>query len=141
MSFAARFASAINEFMGQYWLSKVAWSEPEKAYMQCAVATEAVLKYFLELGFEDLYYVEVLGGRDFDPVKGHLVGSRHYHTLARVGNTYIDLTYRQFEGQEDTPWPLIMDMAAVDDKWVKRREIGYGRNFSDLYTEWDELYK
>lgn len=141
MSLPARFAAALNTFTSQYWLTKVEWDKPDKAFMQCAVATESILRYFSELGFENLFYVEVLGGKHFDPDAGTQIGARHYHTLARIGTVYLDLTYRQFDGQHETPWPLILTVQEVDDLWVKRRETSWTRDFRDSYTEWDELYK
>lgn len=137
----ARFAASLDAFLNQYWMGRVRWDNPDNAYMQCAVATKSFLTFLMEQGYDDLYYVEVLGGRDFDPNHGKRIGSRHYHVLARVGTVYIDLTYRQFEGQEETPWPLILDAYGIDNLWHKRRETTFAKNFEDFYTQWPELYR
>lgn len=135
----ARFAAAMQRFLSQYWLKTVAWDVPENAVGLCTYATKAFLNFFLEEGFQDLYYVEVLGGRHFDPEGGEQLYTRHYHVLARVGNLYIDLTYRQFEGQEESDWPLIVDVAGINELWSKRRDTPYGRDFPENYEPWEEL--
>lgn len=139
-SATARLITALQGFTQQYWLQKMKWDTPNGAWMQCATATLAILQYLDRNGFFPLAFVEVIGGKDFDQDAGEQIGWRSYHTLAKVGLVYIDFTYRQFEGQADTPWPLIVDSDGLSKLWVHRREREYNEAFV-LDAEWPELHK
>lgn len=138
MTTPARFAAALTAFSSQYWLQKMRWDEPEHAAGKCVEATECLLSYMENLGFQDLAWSKLLGSKTFDPGSGTVEGTRHFHVVARIGTVYVDLTARQYRTEEDSPWPLVMSLEEIDSRWAQRADLPYIRG-KGIDWEWGEI--